>query len=161
MGLAKKCMRGFTLIELLVTLAILAVLAVVALPVGEIALQRMKEQELRLALREIRSAIDAYKKGGDEGRIIRTLNSSGYPKDLVLLVEGVEDARDPKKAKIYFLRRIPRDPFYPNQAVSAPETWRLRSYASPPNNPQEGGDVFDVISRSERTGLNGVPYRQW
>ena len=161
MNLSKTVMPGFTLIELLVTLAILAVLAVVAIPVGEIALQRMKEHELRLALREIRSAIDTYKKNGDEGRIIRTLNSSGYPKNLDLLVEGVDDARDPKKAKIYFLRRIPRDPFYPDPTVPAQETWRLRSYASPPTDPQEGADVYDVMTRSEKTGLNGVPYRQW
>lgn len=153
--------KGFTLIELLVTLAILSVLALVAIPVGEVAVQRSKEQELRLALREIRTAIDAYKKVIDEGRVIRTVNSTGYPKTLDVLVEGVEDSRDPKKAKIYFLRRLPRDPFHPDPTVPAAETWGLRSYASPPNEPQAGDDVYDIYSQSTKVGLNGLPYRQW
>lgn len=153
--------KGFTLIELLVTLAILSVLALVAIPVAEVSLQRAKEQEFRVALRDIRGAIDAYKRATDEGRIVRTLNSSAYPKNLSLLVEGVEDARDPKKSKIYFIRRIPRDPFHQNPDTPAAETWGLRSYASPPEDPQAGDDVYDIVSQSTKTGLNGIPYRQW
>jgi general secretion pathway protein G len=146
--------RGFTLIELLVVVAIVALLASIAAPLGELSWQRGKEQELRSALRQIREAIDAYKRAGDEGRIERKADASGYPPTLAVLVEGIEDKQDPEKAKIFFLRRVPRDPM-------TGEDWGLRSYASPANDPQPGKDVYDVYSRSEDVGLNKVPYREW
>jgi prepilin-type N-terminal cleavage/methylation domain-containing protein len=71
--------RGFTLIELLVTLAILALLGTLVVPVFEVTQQRRHEQELRRSLREIRTAIDAYKKASDEGRIAKAIGATGYP----------------------------------------------------------------------------------
>jgi general secretion pathway protein G len=154
-------MKGFTLIELVITVAIVAILASVALPLNELIVQRSKEQDLRRALREIREAIDAYKDASDEGRIMKRVGESGYPRRLADLAEGVEDQKNPKKERIYFLRRVPRDPLAsdPNQAPA--ETWGKRSYASPPNEPAEGEDVFDVYSLSTATGINGRPYREW
>ena len=153
--------RGFTLIELLVTIAILGVLATAAVPLAELAARRTKESELRHALREIRGALDEFKKAGDEGRIARAADATGYPVSLDALVNGVPAARDPGKRPIYFLRRLPRDPFYDGPATDPSQTWGLRSYASAPSDPQPGRDVFDVYSTSPATGINGVPYREW
>ena len=111
-------------------------------------------------MREIRLAIDAYKQAVEDGRILKSMDQSGYPPKLAVLVDGVKDVKSPDSRKIYFLRRIPKDPFAEN-AVDAESSWGKRSYDSPPDVPKEGRDVYDVYSLSDRTGLNGVPYRDW
>jgi general secretion pathway protein G len=153
--------RGFTLIELMVVLAIVGLLATVAVPLGKMATQRLKETELREALRDLRIGIDAYKRAAELGRILVKADESGYPPNLEVLVNGVDDARDPNKAKIYFMRHLPRDPFFPDSAAPAAESWGLRSYKSPPDDPQPGDDVFDIYTYAKGAGLNGVPYREW
>jgi general secretion pathway protein G len=152
---------GFTLLELVIAIAILSILVVMAVPVVQLEIQRQKESELRQDLREMRNAIDAYKHATDDGRIRRKTDASGYPPRLEDLLAGVTDAKDAKGRTIYFLRRIPRDPFNPDPALDAAQTWGKRSYESPPDAPAEGEDVFDVYSLAPGTGINGVPYRQW
>jgi general secretion pathway protein G len=151
---AHKSTAGFTLIELLITVTIVALLASVALPLAEVSSQRSREQDLRHALRELREAIDTYKRASDDGVIERAADRAGYPPTLSALVEGVSDKRKPDAPKIYFLRRLPRDPM-------TGEDWGLRSYASTASEPQAGQDVFDVYSRSPGVGLNSVPYKDW
>ena len=146
--------KGFTLLELLIAVAIVALLASIAMPLAEVQVQRGKEADLRHALREVREAIDAYKRAVDDGAIEKAADKSGYPPSLAALVEGAVDKRDPKGGRLYFLRRIPADP------VSGQE-WGLRSYASAADAPQPGQDVFDIYSRSEQVGLNGIPYKDW
>jgi general secretion pathway protein G len=152
---------GFTLLELVIAMAILSILVVMAVPVVKLELQRQKESELRQDLRELRSAIDAYKRATDDGRVPKKADASGYPPHLQDLLRGVADAKDVKARNIYFLRRFPRDPFNEDPSRGAVETWGLRSYASPPDEPAPGDDVYDVYSLAEGVGINGVPYRQW
>jgi general secretion pathway protein G len=152
---------GFTLIELVVTVAIVGILALTAMPMLEMTSKRQKESELRAALRDIRSGIDAYRRAVEEGKVEKRVDESGYPRRLDDLAQGVDNIQDPQRVKIYFLRRLPRDPFAAEPALTAAQTWGKRSYASPPDAPTEGADVFDVYSLAAGVGLNGVPYREW
>src|SRR5262245_848312 len=159
---ARAKRAGFTFIELAITVAIVAILAAGVLPLAELTVKRSKEHDLRSALRQIRTAIDKYKKAVDDGQIPAKVGESGYPPSLEILIEGVIDAKDPNtRRRIYFMRRIPRDPFNEDSQVTAAATWGKRSYESPPDNPQPGKDVFDVFSSAAGVGLNGVPYRDW
>lgn len=159
--------QGFTLIELMIVIAIMAVLATAAMPLRELVVKREKEQELRIALRQIRNAIDAYKQAVDDGRIEKKADESGYPPTLEDLVIGVPDIKSAEPKNIYFLRRLPRDPMFEGLDVAgieetpAVDTWGKRSYESSAENPQEGDDVFDVYSLSEAIGLNGLEYYKW
>ncbi len=147
--------RGFTLTELVVVCAVLGILAGVSYPVARFTQKRMKEMELRTALREMRSAIDEFKRYSDTGLIPVELGTDGYPPDLETLVEGVDVVGQIDK-KARFLRRIPVDPM-----TGEPE-WGLRSYQDDPDSTSWGGEnVFDVYSLSVGVGLDGIPYAQW
>lgn len=152
--------RGFTLIELMVTLALIALFATMAQPLAEMTIKRNKEADLRTALRQIREALDTYKQAADDGRVQTRPGDSGYPRTLSVLVDGVEDQKSPQRNRLYFLRRIPRDPFA-DPEVSADNSWGKRSYKSPYDRPRPGDDVYDVYSLSTEIGINGIPYSDW
>ncbi|MGE0097850.1 MAG: type II secretion system protein [Hydrogenophaga sp.] len=153
--------RGFTLIELLVVMGILGILAAAVMPLGESLVTAQKERELRRALWQIRDALDEYKRFADRGEIVKDASGTGYPPSLQALALGVNGARSPgSNRQVYFLREIPRDPFA-DPALPAEQTWRLRSYASTPDRPEPGADVFDVRSSSDATALDGTPYASW
>ena len=155
--------KGFTFIELIVTVAILAILAAVIIPISELTVKRDKELELRRTLRTIRGAIDAYKEAWDDGHMIKKAGESGYPPTLMVLVEGVEDAKSKEGGVVLkFLRRIPRDPMADKaDYISNEETWGLRSYKSSHEDPAEGDDVFDVYSLSDGKAIDGTLYEDW
>jgi general secretion pathway protein G len=189
---------GFTYIELMVAIAIMGVLALSVVPLSDWLRQRSQESQLRDALRQIRTAIDAYRKAAEDGSITRPQGASPYPRSLAELARGVPaaandavaqtsareggarvpgnlpaagveapsrgeeaDARTPTARSVYFLRRIPRDPFFPDPRVPAELTWGLRSSDSPPDRPAPGKDVFDVYSLSPRRAIDGSYYRTW
>jgi general secretion pathway protein G len=146
---------GFTLAELVMVAAIMVILAGVALPVAKFTAKRSREAELRAALRDMRNAIDEYKRYSDVGLIPVDLGTEGYPSELEILVEGVDIVGQvDRKAK--FLRRIPIDP------MTGKDEWGLRSFQDEPDATSWGGEnIYDVYSTSEGVGLNGVPYRKW
>ena len=156
--------RGLSLVELIVTLIILSVLAGLILPSAQMTSRRTKELELRRNLRVMRTAIDDYKKAYDkaieEKKILTSLNKSGYPATLQLLVEG-DDFGGVISMKKKFLRKIPTDPFHKEMKDGLPE-WGLRSYSDKPDSTNWGGeDVFDVYSLSDATAIDGTKYKDW
>jgi general secretion pathway protein G len=146
---------GYTIAELVMVCAVLGILAGIAFPVAKYTNRRMKETELRSALREMRNAIDEHKRFSDAGLIPVELGTDGYPKELEVLVEGVDlVGQIDRKAK--FLRRIPLDP------MTGKDEWGMRSYQDEWDATSWGGEnVYDVYSLSAGVGLNGVPYSQW
>src|SRR5687767_9989124 len=54
--------RGWTLIELVITLTVMAILTMAVIPITRTAIRRQREQRLREALREMRAAIDEWKR---------------------------------------------------------------------------------------------------
>jgi general secretion pathway protein G len=139
------------------------------LPLYDITVTRMKETELRTALRTLRAALDAYKAASDSGAIPAEAGASGYPPNLDMLAQGVETkpagtvtlSGESAAQKLVFLRQVPRDPFHPDPRLPAAQTWQTRAYGTSPDAPQSGNDVFDVSSTNSRVGLNGIAYSNW
>jgi len=144
--------RGFTLIELIVATAILVILTGMALPLARVTIKREREHELRRDLWEVRDAIDRYKDSADRGAFQTKVGTEGYPPDLETLVNGL----DVQGKKLRFLRKIPVDP------MTGTAEWGMRSMQDDPESDSWGGqNVFDVYTKSQATGLDGTPYKDW
>lgn len=156
----KKSNSGLTLMELVIALAIMAILSAAVLPLAEVTIQRTKEIELKRALREIRTAIDAYKADFDEAvknkKITTSIDDTGYPEELTDLLDG-KDWGGLYGYKKKYLRRIPSDPFDEYDLG-----WGLRSYEDDYDSTVWGGeDIYDVYSQSDGYALDGTPYNSW
>jgi general secretion pathway protein G len=164
---------GVTLLELLVTLTIVMVLASVALPLSRVSTKRTHEVELRQYLRNMRAAIDTFKmEWNRDGDVLlgplcvknklscKDVSSRyGYPKSLEMLL-GVkltsEEATVRGTAIRRYLRSLPLDP------VTGKADWRFRCYKDAPEATSWcGEDVYDVMTTSEDTALDGTKYRDW
>ena len=155
-GRPGKCERGVTFIEMLVTIAVLLILTSVAVPTARFAIKRQKELDLRRSLRDMRMAIDQYKKYCDTGLIPKEgVDSECYPTDLDILSDGVEKVGTIGQ-KIKFLRRIPFDPFTKTQ------DWGKRSYQDDADSGSWGRqNVYDVYTEYDGTALDGTKYKDW
>ena len=164
---------GVTLLELLVTLTIVMVLASVALPLSRVSTKRSHEIELRQHLRGMRAAIDTFKMewNRDGDLLIGTLcvknklsckdvaSIYGYPKSLEMLL-GVkltsEEATVRGTTIRRYLRNLPLDP------LTGKADWQFRCYKDAPNASSWcGEDVYDVMTVSQETALDGTKYRDW
>lgn len=161
-GEGQRINNGFSLLEVIIVIAILSIMTTAAIPLVRNSVKREREVELRLALRELRRAIDAYYEfhwsTGGTAIPIEWKTTTGYPKNLEILVEGFIPANvaGTSANKRKFIRRIPIDP------LTGTNEWGLRSYKDEPDSTSWGGeDVFDVYTTSDNTALNGTKYKDW
>jgi len=160
MQAGKKNRRsGMTLVELIVAFTILATLTSMAVPLARSNVRRMRERDLRIALSEMRTAIDKYKDAADGGKLgpdAIGIDTFGYPKTLESLVEGVKGTGQAADTKVKFLRRLPLDPF------TKTREWGIRSMQDDPKSQGWGGqNVFDVYTKSSEKAADGTPYADW
>jgi len=151
----RRAPAGYTLVEVVVVAALMTILASISFPVAKYTHKRAKEADLRASLREVRNAVDEYKRYSDAGLLPIDLGTDGYPAELETLVEGVDLIGQVDKS-VKFLRRVPIDP------MTGEAEWGLRSFQDDWDTDSWGGEnVYDVYSLSEGVGLNGVPYKEW
>jgi general secretion pathway protein G len=97
------------------------------------ALVRTKETVLKYALFQVRDAIDRYH-----------MDKKQYPSSLARLVnEG-------------YISQIPTDPF-----TNRPDSWKTVPSKPDPNKPAAGPGIYDVMSGSEATAMDGTKYSTW
>jgi general secretion pathway protein G len=147
---------GMSLLELVVACAILLILATASIPLARNTIRWRKEQDLRVALREMRDAIDRYKDASDKGQIQVKAGTEGYPESLDAMTKPTPLTGTAADKRIRFLRGIPTDP------MTKSKDWGLRSVQDDTDSTSWGGqDVFDVYSKSSGTATDGTKYSDW
>ena len=150
--------RGMSLVELIVAFTILLALTSMAVPLARSRVRRIKERNLRIALEDMRKAIDRYKDMADSNKLgppdgVDTFN---YPKTLQSLVDGVKGAGATADVKVKFLRSIPLDP------MTNTREWGMHSMQDDPDSSSWGGqNVFNVYTKSDDKAADGTPYASW
>ncbi len=158
-GRITRRQAGLTLVELIVAFSIMLILTTMSVPLVRSQLRRNRERELRMALAEMRKAIDKFKDAADKNQISPTAitpESMGYPLKLEDLVNGVKGVGPAADVKVKFLRRIPRDP------MTNSYDWGKRAMQDDPRSSGGGSqNVFDVFTRSGEKALDGTAYAEW
>jgi len=139
-----------------------AVLAAVALPVARFGIRRQKELELRDRLRRITDAIDKYHDymtsppGPKHPKDMMAYGSEGYPKELDVLVKGLELTDN---TKVKFLRE--RDLIDP--MTGKKDEWITLSTSDSPDTTSSNHDnIFEIHSSSTALALDGkTHYNEW
>lgn len=165
----RRTTAGFTLIEVIIVVLILSVLTAAAIPMMRNSVRREREADLRLTLRNIRQAIDAYKKfhdlTGGAAIPIEWKTPSGYPKNLKILVDGFIPANviGTSGNRVRFLRPDRKSPDgVPVDPMTNDSDWGMRSFKDDHDSTSWGGeDVYDVYSKSDGQAMNGTHYRDW
>jgi general secretion pathway protein G len=146
-----------TLIELIVAFTIMLLLTTMSVPLARSRVKRNREHDLRIALEDIRKAIDKYKDACDANKLgIQKMEAMCYPETLEALVEGVKGSGPNADVKLKFLRRLPKDP------MTNSTDWGKRSMQDDPKSQGWGGQsVFDVYTKSDAKAADGTPYSEW
>jgi general secretion pathway protein G len=154
--LRRRNRRGLGLIELIVAFTIVLILTSLAVPLARARMRATRERDLRYALNEMRKAIDNYKDLCDARQLgPQKADANCYPDSMETLVKGVK-LPDAVGTQLRFLRRIPRDP------MTGTYDWGLRSDRDDPKSTSFGGQcLFDVYSKSNEKGSDGVSYSEW
>lgn len=155
--------RGFTLIELIITLAILSVLVGMAVPLLRHSVKRQREEELRICLQKLRSAIDNFHRAANSGALALELESecadqknNFWPKRMECLTKGMPIRGSVNGEKMFFLRTVPRDP------MTKSDDWGFRSsFQKPEEDAWDGEHIYDVFTKSQETALNETKYKDW
>lgn len=150
--------QGMSLVELIVAFTILLTLTAMAVPLARSRVHREKERNLRIALEDMRKAIDKYKDMADANKLgpQEGVDTFNYPKTLQSLVDGVKGAGATADVKVKFLRAIPLDP------MTNSRDWGLHSMQDDPDSQSWGGqNVFNVYTKSQDKAADGTPYSQW